>query len=182
MAAASTATTSGAAAVADLDLDTLNREEAHRAHDALTDFYVAVNESAIKSGDVVLRNCLLINGGAAIAILAFMGSVVTKDPSSHKLLADISRGLIYFAVGVVTSVLGMGLAYVDHFMNWKHATSQKRVWKHPYIEPGDRTALWGRLKFTVHALAVVAVLVSVSMFVCGLLAVEHAVKGWAPPG
>jgi hypothetical protein len=62
-----------------MDLHEQTMEEAHRAHDALTAHYVAVNEGMVKSGELVLRNCLLINGGAAIAIIAFMGNVVTKE-------------------------------------------------------------------------------------------------------
>ena len=78
--------------MSNLDLHKQNMEETHRAHGAVTTHYVAVNESAVKAGDLILRNCLLINGGAAIAILAFMGNVVTKDSSSHKLLLDVSGG------------------------------------------------------------------------------------------
>ena len=48
-------------------------EEAHRAHDVLTDFYTSINESTIKSADAALRTFLLVNGGAAVAVLAFMG-------------------------------------------------------------------------------------------------------------
>jgi hypothetical protein len=169
----------------DLDLDPdpnrhkQNMEEAHRAHDAVTEHYVAANEGAIKAGDLVLRNCLLINGGAAIAILAFMGNVLTKDPSTRKLLADVASGLNYFVGGVVAAMVAMGLTYVDHLLNWKHATSQTKVWIHPYIESGDRTVLWARLKNTTHATTVVLVAASVGMFVWGLLAVEHAVRVWA---
>lgn len=157
----------------------LHREEAHREHDALISRYVALSESVIKSGDLALRSCLLINGGAAIAILAFMGNVVTRDPASHKLLADISCGLIDFALGVVAAVVAMGLTYFDHFLNWKHATSQKRVWTHPYIEPGDRTAFWARVKTTVHVITVLLAIGSVVAFGWGLFAIAHAVRGWA---
>ena len=76
-----------------MDLHEQTMEEAHRAQDVLRDHRRIVNESMVKSGEVVVRSCLLINGGAAIAILAFLGNVITKDPSSHKLLADISGGL-----------------------------------------------------------------------------------------
>jgi hypothetical protein len=65
-----------------------------------------------------------------------MGNVVTKDPSSHKLLADIGGGLNDFAIGVVAAVVAMGLTYVDHLLNWKDATSQKKVWTSPFIQPG----------------------------------------------
>jgi hypothetical protein len=165
--------------VSNLGLHKENIEEAHRAHDAVTTHYVAVNEGAVKAGDLILRNCLLINGGAAIAILAFMGNVLTKDPSSRKLLLDVSGGQNYFAIGVVAAVVAMGLTYVDHLLNWKHAVSQRKVWEHPYLEPGDRTALWGRLKNTTHAITVLLAAVSVGMFVWGLLAVERAIRVWA---
>jgi hypothetical protein len=80
----------------------------------VTAHYVAASEGALKAGDLVLGNCLLINGGAAIAILAFMGNVLTKDPSTRKLLAEVSSGLNDFAIGVVAAMIAMGLTYVDH--------------------------------------------------------------------
>jgi hypothetical protein len=66
------------------------------------------------------------------------------------LLADISGRLIYFAVGVVTAIIAMGLTYVDHLLNWKHATSQKKVWTHPYLEPGvtRRSGVGSRIRLT----------------------------------
>jgi hypothetical protein len=74
-----------------MDQHSLNMEEAHRAHDAHTNFYLSVNESAIKSGETALRACLLINGGAAVAILAFIGSVISREPTtSHKVVAQIA--------------------------------------------------------------------------------------------
>jgi hypothetical protein len=162
-----------------MDLHEQTMEEAHRAHDVLRAHRRIFNESMVKSGEVVVRSCLLINGGAAIAILAFLGTVITKDPSSHKLLADISGGLNDFFFGVGSAVIAMGLTYVDHFLNWMHATSQREVWKPPYIESGDHTAFWGGLKNTVHVATVLLVLVSMGVFVWGLLAVEPAVRGWA---
>ena len=73
-------------------------------------------------------------------------------------------------------VVAMGLTYVDHRLNWKHAVSQRKVWEHPYLEPGDHTALWGRLKNKTHVITVLLAAVSVGLFVWGLLVVEHAVR------
>jgi len=56
----------------------LQIEEAQRAHDTLDNFSLSINDSTIKSAEAVLRTCLLINGGAAVAILAFMGAVISK--------------------------------------------------------------------------------------------------------
>jgi hypothetical protein len=166
--------TKGGAGVSNLDLHRRNMEEAHRAHDVLRAHRRAFNEAAVKSGEVILRTCLLINGGAAIAVLAFMGNVIAKDPSSHRLLADVSGGLNDFFFGVGFAVIAMGLTYVDHLLNWKHAISQKEVWKPPYIELGKGTVFWGGVKNGVHVTTVVLVVLSVVMFVLGLVSVEHA--------
>ena len=149
--------------------------EARRAHDRLDAFCEAINESAIKSADAVLRNCLLINGGAAVAILAFMGAVISKNTGSGKIIENIADGLTYFAWGVIASVAALGLSYIVHFATYKHATSQKKVWEHPYITPGKLTACWAWLKIGLHVLAVALAVVSAVLFVIGLFAVKQAV-------
>ena len=95
--------------MSNLDLHRQNVEEAHRAHDVLRAHRRAFNEAAVKSGEVILRTCLLINGGAAIAVLAFMGNVIAKDPSSHRLLADCLRRAERLLFWVGFAVIAMGL-------------------------------------------------------------------------
>lgn len=75
----------------------LETAEAQRAHDTLDKFNLSINENTIRSADAVLRNCRLINGGAAVAILAFMGTVISKGAGSHKIIQDSAGGLTYFA-------------------------------------------------------------------------------------
>ena len=84
-------------------------EEAHRAHDVLRAHRRAFNEAAVKSGEVILRTWLLINGRAAIAVLAFMGNVIAKDPSSHGLLADCLRRAERLLFWGGFAVIAMGL-------------------------------------------------------------------------
>jgi hypothetical protein len=50
----------------------MKREDAHRARDNLKQFYNSINEQSIKSAELTLRTCILINGGAAVAVLAFL--------------------------------------------------------------------------------------------------------------
>ena len=54
------------------------RQHAHRAHDANRQFQVNVNQATIKGGDAALRAALLINGGAAVSVLAFIGGLVSQ--------------------------------------------------------------------------------------------------------
>ena len=127
----------------EVDVRRENMEQARRAHDRLDEFAHRIDDSAIKSADVMLRNCLLINGGAAVAILAFMGTVISKDAGSHKIIGDVAGGLIYFAGGVITSVVALGLSYIVHIVTYRTAISQKKIWEHPYIVPGKYTVCWG---------------------------------------
>jgi hypothetical protein len=128
--------------------------------------------------DQLLRNLLLINGGAAVAILAFMGSVISKDAGSHKIIGDIAGGLTYFASGVIASVTALGLTYFVHFATGLAAASQKAVWEHPYIVPGKHTAWLARLKIGLHILAVALAVLSAVLFVISLLAVKNAVTSF----
>jgi hypothetical protein len=159
-----------------------NREkmtEARRAHDRLEEFSQRIDDHTIKSGDAALRNCLLINGGAAVAILAFMGSVISKNTGTTKVVDDIAGGLTYFAWGVITSVAALCLSYLVHFATYQASTSQKRVWEYPYVTPGKHTARWVRLKIALHVVAVALAVASAILFVIGLFAVQHAVISFA---
>jgi len=71
------------------------------------------------------------------------------------------------------------ITYVDHLLNWKHATSQKKVWSIPISNRGitRRSEVGSRIRLTL--ITVLLAAVSVGMFVWGLLAVEHAVRVWA---
>jgi hypothetical protein len=155
-----------------------NMEQARRAQESLHEFSMRIDDSGIKSGDALLRNLLLINGGAAVAILAFMGSVISKDAGSHKIIGDIAGGLTYFASGVIASVTALGLTYFVHFATGLAAASQKAVWEHPYIVPGKHTAWLARLKIGLHILAVALAVLSAVLFVIGLLAVKNAVTSF----
>ena len=101
--------------------------------------------------------------------------MISKDAASHKIIADIAGGLTYFACGVAVSAAAMGLMYVVHFLTGLHTNSQKKVWEHPYVVSGRYTDLWKWLKIALHVLAVVLAIISVILFVVGLLAVKHAV-------
>ena len=55
-----------------------NRAVAEREHDRVAEFGDRVNEATINGGNLALRMVLLINGGAAVALLSFMGGLA-KD-------------------------------------------------------------------------------------------------------
>jgi hypothetical protein len=69
------------------------REDALRVHDRAKDFEDKTNEATIAAGQVALRTAVLINGGAAIAVLAFIGGVV--DPVGVPKAGKMAGTLIF---------------------------------------------------------------------------------------
>ncbi len=63
--------------------------------------------SVVMAGDSALKMMLLINGGAAVAVLAFLGKVLSKAPIGLNLsVTNIKAGLVRFMLGV--AFVGVG--------------------------------------------------------------------------
>jgi hypothetical protein len=58
---------------------------------------------------------VLINGGAAIAILTFLGGVASKERIDFVKVGVVADTLKWFAFGVALAVLGMAFAYLTNF-------------------------------------------------------------------
>lgn len=78
--------------------------------------------SIFSYGDTAIRNALLINGGAAVAILAFIGNVVAKTTGStsppgsgHVIVAAFAAPLLGYVLAVFSAALASGAAYAAQF-------------------------------------------------------------------
>ena len=91
------------------------RNEARRVHDRFAEFHLALSESAIKSSELTLRTAVLINGGAAISVLAFIGGLAVHGRISISQLGGIADCLILFALGVASATAGMCFSYLTHY-------------------------------------------------------------------
>jgi hypothetical protein len=153
------------------------REDAHREHDRLDSYTDKLNDATSRSSEAALRACLLVNGGAAVSVLAFIGGLLSKglieDPQQLKPVAD---SLVPFACGVVAAVLGMGLSYVVNFLTDLYMNSRTKTWMHPWSEPGKNTKCIGVARNSFDALAALVGVASVVFFVCGIFAVRNSVE------
>jgi hypothetical protein len=57
----------------------MKREDAQRAFDLFSSRFDWINKAAVKASDAALRAALLINGGAAVSVLAFIGSLAQRS-------------------------------------------------------------------------------------------------------
>ena len=88
----------------------LRMRAAERAHDKETEFVKAANAAAVKNAE---EAALLVNGGSSVAMLAFIGTLVSRDYLSPTQIAEITKPLVWFAwgVGAAHDLRGSGLFY-----------------------------------------------------------------------
>src|SRR5882724_3142006 len=82
-----------------------------RAHDINKEYELTLINAATRDAQEAMKVALAINGGAAIAVLAFMS---TKDIDLLTKLFPIIYSLIWFAAGVIFAALTAGSAYLSN--------------------------------------------------------------------
>ena len=99
---------------------------AERAHDDEKEFGVAANAAAVKNAEEAIKTALLINGGSSVAMLAFIGTLVSRDVLSAAQLTDITRPLISFGSGVAAAVMAAAAAYFTNLCIAGSSTRRRR--------------------------------------------------------
>jgi hypothetical protein len=130
-------------------LHELKRREAERAHDNAAAFSLKLNEAAMENANLALRTAVLINGGAAVSILAFVGGLVSQGKvAAGPQLTQIADSLVCFASAVAAAALAMGFSYFTNYCISASWSRRRREWEHPYVVETDHTRLWLRAAIT----------------------------------
>lgn len=67
-----------------------------------------------ESGQTALKAIMWINGGAAIALLAFVGQIVSRDGASVDNATELADAFKAFIAGVLVACLGYGTTYLSN--------------------------------------------------------------------
>jgi hypothetical protein len=144
------------------------RREAERAHDKLDEFHRYINEAAIKGSELAFRTSLLMNGGGAVSLLTFIGTL----PKEQK--AGIANTLVWFSSGVALAASAMTFAYFTSYFTAEATASKFRDFEYPYIKPGSKTSRYYAARKTFYILALLSGLASLGTFICGMLVARNA--------
>ncbi len=82
--------------------------------------------SVISSGQNALKSAFLLNGGAAVALLAFVGHLAEFKPA---LVSKFASGLLPFVLGVLVITLTSGLTYLSQWLYSSPKSSVERMGK-----------------------------------------------------
>lgn len=80
-------------------------------------------QAVITIGQGALKSGALINGGACVAILAFIGNVVTKNTS---MISGLSSALMIFGFGLLLAAVASGTTYLSQ-ANFERKKPKKAV-------------------------------------------------------
>jgi hypothetical protein len=85
-------------------------------------------KAMISAGKEAINSSIIINGGAVIALMSFMGNAVGK--SGARYIPLLSSRLLFFGTGVFCGGLSFGLRYVAQFLYSKPSRKKLIMFGH----------------------------------------------------
>jgi hypothetical protein len=153
----------------------LTREDAKRTHDRTADFARDSNLAALKNAEVALGGALLINGGAAISVLTFVGGLVTQGKLPLAQLSEVASTLMWFAWGAALAVAAMAVAYFCNYSITANAMSLDWISTPPYTAETKTSKRWKRAAVCLQVLGIALGAASIVFFVEGMFSVKAAI-------
>ena len=155
--------------------DKIEREYALRAHEENRQMRTDARKAAIDSANLAIRALLLVNGGAVVALLAFIGAKVADDSAAVG-LAPLVESVWFFAIGAGWSAGSAGLAYCVNLLDNDILSSVKLTWQHPYVEKKPVAERLSRFRTAAFLMALSAVVGSLVFFFLGISNVTYAIQ------
>ncbi len=115
--------------------------------------------SVIVYGQDALKSAILINGGAAVALLAFIGNVWTKS-TGQPAVNSLTKAIFLFTIGVLSAAIGAGTSHLTQYF---------------YKENKEKKAKM------LHVLTIVIVVAAYTLFFFGSYNAYRAFSGHLTP-
>src|ERR1700680_3543351 len=147
---------------------------AERAHDDEKEFGAAANNAAVKGAEEAIKAALLINGGGSVAMLAFIGTLVSRDVLSAAQLTTITRPLLCFGCGVAASVLAAAAAHFTNLGIAEASSGKERSYVAPFARPTPASKRNSRRGEVFRWVGIISVTASIGCFIWGLVSAEVA--------
>lgn len=149
---------------------------AERAHDTHIQHGRDMNAASVSTAQLALRTVVLVNGGSAAAMLAFLGALVGKgDPPSLILVQRIAGSLLWFASGLVVATFAMLLAFAAIYCGVEAIRGASLSYKHPYVDEKTPSAeFWGQTEAGFMVAAATAAFFSLGLCAIGFVSVYRA--------
>ena len=151
-----------------MGLDSSTKEDARRAHDNYEAFISSTNAAAVELAGMTLKALLLLNGGAAVAMLGFVASLASNLLGEQVSLFRVVLSLQYFSLGAAAAVFASGLSYLVLYLQAAEAEAHDRVMTAPFVQRSKRSIALGRWATFLLISAIVVSGLSLVLFLRGV--------------
>ena len=93
----------------------INNEKWKVQTESRTAFGIELFRAVIEAGQTAIKSLILMNGGAAIALLAFLGNLLSRPPNvgDTVLIAKINTAMLIFLGGVALAGMTSAIRYIS---------------------------------------------------------------------
>lgn len=119
-------------------------------------------KSVIEAGLNALKSAIIINGGAAVALLAFIGGIVKTTSENHVSISCIGQALLIFTIGVGLAGTATGLRYITQ---WLYHDAMSKMYVNKTTEM--KKFLSGKIGNCLNIITVLIVVASFAAFFYG---------------
>jgi len=155
----------------------IQREQAFATHTSYQEDSRNVFNSAMGMALEAIRTAIIINGGAVIAIFAFLGSIFnSSEPATIAVKYALLGPAFLFAAGAVLSGVASGASYFSQILFSRAHEEYEMIWEHPYVKAttaSESFRSWGDFW---RAIAVALVVFSYAALTFGLIKAHSAIS------
>lgn len=150
-----------------LELETKLRA-AERAHDLTNDLGKRLMDAAIRDAQEAIKVVVLLNGAAALALLSFIGAIVSKQIFVISEMRPVVFGLWWFFVGTILGGFTAALAYASNRLHARGHFAKEKIFEPPFITETPRSKSLMRSGTVLNWLAVVLAFLGLLAFIFGV--------------
>jgi hypothetical protein len=147
-------------------------EREHDRNDALSALF---NMSADNHAQAAIRIDLAINGGAAIALLAFIGNLASKDKVVPEQLSLLAKPLWWFVFGVIASGIAVTFAYLKTYLHAASVHWRKKEYTYPYIVETSKAKSRRIAGQICHLIGFLSAVIGFAFFCYGMSEIAHTI-------
>lgn len=147
-----------------------NHEQALNAHNNYQEEKRQMFGSAMDMALEAIRTAAVINGGAVIAVFAFLGTLLAAESGAARTMRiAIVEPAFLFAAGAVLSGVASGLSYFAQLAFTRSYEEYDLNYERPYITETKLSKRFGIVGEGFRVLAVLSVLTSYGALIAGLV-------------
>jgi hypothetical protein len=151
------------------------REDAQRAEDKFHEKALKISDAAMQSGQVAIRTAALVNGGAAVSVLAFLGGLVGQGKVRLDYINTVAGSLMWFVGGVAAAVCSLGSAYIVNYCARWELDSMSHIAEYPFTIETASSKRWKHATVFFQLIALFIGILSLLLFVVGMWYLKQSI-------